>query len=90
MSKNKPLLKDIGFAGLWFMVSLTQNRFKLLFYLSLFIIIISIVLLHVAVVSNPIFRGILYFILALAIAYIVFWVLVFAIIYIVVSKINKG
>jgi hypothetical protein len=40
--------------------------------LSLFVIMISNILLYVVVVSNPVIRGILYLIMALGIAYLIY------------------
>jgi CBS domain containing-hemolysin-like protein len=82
-AQQKPL-------GAIIVTKIMQNSYKQeLFYLSLFLIIISIVMLNVGVVSNPIFRGILYSIMALAIAYIFFWILVFAFFYWLIYQLPK-
>lgn len=53
------------------------------------VIIISYILLNVVVVSNPIIRTILYSIMALAVAYVVFRILVIAIFLMVILKFPK-
>lgn len=89
MSKNKPSAQQKPF-GARIVTNIMQNPNKqILVYLSLFLIIISTVMLNVGVVSNPIFRGILYSIMALAIAYIVFWILVFVFIYWIIYQFPK-